>query len=85
VSLPSPEDLEAIGYRRLPSQGDCCAPDRRPLTEVQMSLRLRIAEGKLAAIETGCREHLGREGSCCPHLAEDILAIIGGEEGEGRG
>lgn len=42
------------------------------------------AEAKLAAVEAASRAHLGREGSCCPHFAEDILAIVSGE-GTDRG
>lgn len=42
------------------------------------------AEARLAAVEAASRAHLGREGSCCPHFAEDILAIVSGE-GTDRG
>ncbi len=47
--------------------------------------RAEAAEAKLAAITTRCREHLERAGAergsvCCPHFAEEILAITGSEE-----
>jgi hypothetical protein len=87
VSLPSPEQLEALGYLQLPLQGDC-GGDGVPLATYQMALRLRTAEAKLAAIEAHCRKHADHVHLHCPDLgrppealvkAEDILAITGTE------
>ena len=49
------------------------------------TVRREAAEAALAAIKAECRGHLERAGAergsvCCPHLAEDILAIAGDEE-----
>ena len=43
--------------------------------------RAEAAEAKLAVIKAHCRGHLELPGSCCPHLAHEILAIIGNDEG----
>ena len=41
-------------------------------------VRLRTRQDTIAA---HCRGHLELPGSCCPHLAQEILAVIGtGEE-----
>ena len=47
--------------------------------------RAERAEEMLSDVAAHCREHLEIPGSCCPHLAEEILAITGSEEGDGRG
>ena len=47
--------------------------------------RAERAEARLAAIAEHCRGHLRLPGSCCPHLAEEILAVIGSEEEAGHG
>jgi hypothetical protein len=39
--------------------------------------RALAAERKLATITSHCRGHLELPGSCCPHLAQEILAITG--------
>ena len=58
--------------------------------EAGWRFRARVAEAKLATINAHCRGHLKLPGSCCPHLAEEILAITGtgpedrSDEGEPR-
>lgn len=49
--------------------------------------RAEAAEAKLAAVAEHCRRHAEtaravRGGGCCPHLAEEILAITGEENDE---
>lgn len=46
------------------------------------TMRREAAEAKLAALAAHCRGHLELSGSCCPHLAQEILAVIGSEEGQ---
>jgi len=41
--------------------------------------RAEAAEARLATIASHCRGHLKLPGSCCPHLAHEILAIISTE------
>jgi hypothetical protein len=79
MSLPSPEQLEALGYLQLPPQDDYEASGV-PLATYQMALRLRNAEGKLAAIAAHCRKYAyGASLSEVMVCAGDILAIIGSE------
>lgn len=42
--------------------------------------RAEAAEAKLATLAVHNRGHLELAGSCCPHLAQENLAIIGSEE-----
>ncbi len=42
--------------------------------------RAKVAEERLAAVIGHCRGHLKLPGSCCPHLAQEILAILGSKE-----
>jgi hypothetical protein len=47
--------------------------------------RAGAAEATLHTITSHCRGHLELPGSCCPHLAHEILAIIGTKEEADRG
>jgi hypothetical protein len=48
---------------------------------VEARSRAEAAEAMLRTVRFHCRAHLKFE-SCCPHLAEEILAITGsGEKG----
>ena len=54
-----------------------------PYIQAAERARTEAAEAKLAAIAEHCRGHLRLPGSCCPHLAQEILAIAGEEEDRG--
>ncbi len=45
--------------------------------------RAEAAEATLATLTAHNRRHLELAGSCCPHLAQENLAIIGEEERPG--
>ena len=46
--------------------------------------RAEAAEAKLATLAVHNRGHLELAGSCCPHLAQENLAVIGSEEESGN-
>jgi hypothetical protein len=48
--------------------------------EAEWRERAEAAERKLATLAIHNRAHLELTGSCCPHLAQENLAIIGSEE-----
>jgi hypothetical protein len=44
--------------------------------------RAEAAEAMLRTVVFHCRAHLKLPGTCCPHLADEILAITGSNEKE---
>jgi len=72
--------LDVIGPLLLENQGwreraVAAEAEREELISARLSRSVRLAR-----IAAHCRGHLKLPGSCCPHLAQEILAIIGADE-----
>ena len=78
------EDAHRPGPKRMAGRRvtqDCWTCGQSWPCDGSWQARAEAAEKRLDTIRVHCRGHLAIGGMCCPHLAEEILAITGsGEE-----